>query len=281
VHNTARSIIVRWRVLSGDARHRCLPDYLIIGAQKAGTTSLQKALANHPDICASLVKEVHYFDVHYDRGEAWYRAHFARESDAARARLQGRPFATGEATPFYLAHPQAAQRAARTIPEARLIVLLRDPIERAYSQYAHEVRQGREHASVRDALSRELRRGSVGPSAPPVGMSAWDLRYRSYLYRGLYARQLATWMSWFPPDQFLILRSESYFAQPLQTLDQVCTFLGVRKVSALAQPEAFIMHENRGERRDALPADLRQQLQSYFAEPNRALEELLGQEMGW
>ncbi|MGC9360471.1 MAG: sulfotransferase family protein [Anaerolineae bacterium] len=281
MRQTARSAIVQWRLLSREASRRSLPDYVIIGAQKAGTTSLQKALARHPDVCTSLVKEVHYFDLHYDQGERWYRAHFCRDVSQARAEKPGHPVVTGEATPFYLAHPMAAERAAHTIPDARLIVLLRDPVERAYSQYAHEVRLGHEHATVHNAFARELALGADDERIGPLGIDAWTLSHRSYLYRGLYAKQLAAWFARFDADQFLILRSEDYFAEPVETLDQVCAFLGVRKVSDLQRPEAFDVHHNRGEPRAPLPLALRKQLEAYFAGPNRALEDLLGRKMGW
>ena len=281
LRQTARSAIIQWRVLAGSVSRRGLPDYVIIGAQKAGTTSLQKALARHPDVFRSLVKEVHYFDLHYDRGEAWYRAHFGTEPDRMRAARLGHPVVTGEATPFYLAHPMVAERAAQTIPDARLIVLLRDPVERAYSQYAHEVRLGHEHAAIHDAFANELALGPEAGRVGPTNMDTWTLSHRSYLYRGLYAEQLAAWRARFDADQFLILRSEDYFAEPVETLDLVCAFLGVRKLSDLPRPEAFDVHHNRGEPRAPLPLALRKQLEAYFAGPNRALEDLLGRKMGW
>jgi hypothetical protein len=277
----ARSAIIEGRVLAGDGSRRSLPDYVIIGAQKAGTTSLQKALARHPDVSPSLVKEIHYFDLHYERGEGWYRAHFCTEAERAHAERRGHPIVTGEATPFYLAHPLIAERAAHTIPDARLIVLVRDPVERAHSHYAHEVRLGREHAAIQDAFAHELTLGPDTGRRDPTDMDTRTLWHRSYLYRGLYAKQLAAWLARFRPDQLLVLRSEDYFAEPARTLDQVCTFLQVRKVSDLAHPEAFDVHHNRGEPRAPLPLTLRKQLEAYFAGPNRALEDLLGRKMGW
>lgn len=276
-----RAAIVRLRVLLGDTTRRSLPDYIIIGAQKCGTTSLQKALARHPDVCPSLIKEIHFFDLAYERGEAWYRAHFGLERARERARERGRTLVMGEATPFYLAHPQAAERAARMVPGARLIVLLRDPVERAYSHYAHEVRLGHEQLTFAEALERELAWSANALGASNASPNAWEWQHQSYLHRGLYAAQLRTWMRWFAPEQFLILRSEDYFAQGLTVLDQVCSFLEVRPVSALRRPEALLVHRNRGERRAPLPQELRARLKAYFSQPNQALEELLGRAMAW
>jgi len=281
LRSLACAALVEARLRSGNAGRRGLPDYLIIGAQRSGTTSLQKALARHPDVRVSLVKETHFFDLAYHRGETWYRAHFCLEAARERARREGRPLVMGEATPFYLAYPPAAERAASLVPDARLIVLLRNPVERAYSHYRHELRMGHEQAPMTDALVRELERhtapGWLGESAGDI----WTWQHRSYLQRGLYASQLATWMRWFPADQFLILRSEDYFAEPLGVLDQVCTFLGIRPASALAKPETLQMHRNAGGQGAPLPPELRCQLEDYYAEPNRALEALLGRTMGW
>jgi len=280
LRSTARAAIIQARLLTGDAAGRGLPDYIIIGAQKGGTTSLQKALAAHPDVCPSLLKEVHYFDLAYHRGARWYRAHFAREARRNQARKQGRALVMGEATPFYLAHPLAAERAAALVPDARLVVLLRNPVERAHSHYRHEVRMGHEDAPVVEALLRELSNGGGEPSTDPLG-DPWAWQHRSYLQRGLYAQQLWAWMRWFPREQFLILRSEDYFANGLGTLDQVCEHLGIRPASAVGNPTAYLGHHNRGDRASPLPLAVRQRLEAYYAEPNRQLEQLLGRPMGW
>jgi len=276
----ARAAIIQARLLTGDAARRGLPDYIIIGAQKGGTTSLQKALAAHPDVCPSLVKEVHYFDLAYHRGERWYRAHFAQEVRRNQAREQGRTLVMGEATPFYLAHPLAAQRAAAMVPDAKLVVLLRNPVERAYSHYRHEVRLGHEDAPVQEALLRELSNGGGAFSTEPL-RDLWAWQHRSYLQRGLYAQQLRAWMRWFPREQFLILRSEDYFADGIGILDQVCEHLGIRPASAVGNPTAYLGHHNRGDRAVPLPLAVRQHLEAYYADPNRQLEQLLGRPMGW
>ena len=124
------------------ARHRMLPTFIIIGAQRAGTTTLFFYLRSHPDIegpkpadsSVSWPKELHFFDEHFAKGVDWYRAFFPLERSRARARAEGHDLITGEATPYYLFHPLVPERVATTVPDVRLIVLLRDPIERAYSR---------------------------------------------------------------------------------------------------------------------------------------------------
>src|SRR5436309_16134274 len=108
-----------------------LPDFIVIGAQKSGTGSLYAYLNGHPDVAGARVKEVHYFDLHYHRGVDWYLDQFPDEAAA-------RPRCTGEASPYYLFHPHAPRRAFDLVPDARLIALLRDPVDRAISHYHHE-----------------------------------------------------------------------------------------------------------------------------------------------
>jgi len=258
---------------------RVLPDYLIIGAQKGGTTSLHRYLLQHPDIAPSLRKEVHYFDLHFSRGEAWYRAFFPSER-AVRAHEEatGRRLLTGEATPFYLFHPLAPARAARVVTSARLIALLRDPVERAYSHYRHEVRRGRETLSFREAIEREAERLAREREAFLGGHDdrAPHHRRHSYVARGLYAEQLRRWLRYFPPDRILILGSEAFFAAPQLHLDRVCRFLGLPPHPAVDFP----VH-NPGERTAPMDPDVRAMLREFFREPNRELALLTGIDFGW
>src|SRR4051794_22945776 len=124
---------------------RPLPDFLILGAQKAGTTALYAYLRWHPEITGPSFKEVSFFDRHYANGERWYRAHMP----ARRRSL------VGEASPSYLFHPLAPERVAGLLPEARLIALLRNPVARPSSNYQNEVALGGEPLSFEEAIGRE------------------------------------------------------------------------------------------------------------------------------
>src|SRR6266480_7948081 len=130
---------------------RPLPDFLILGAQKAGTTALYAYLRQHPEITGPSWKEVSFFDRHYARGEAWYRGNFPNS-------LRARGKLVGEASPSYLFHPLAPERVAGLVPEAKLIALVRNPVDRAYSHYQHEVALGREPLSFEDAVAAEYER---------------------------------------------------------------------------------------------------------------------------
>ena len=138
-------------------RARMQPSFLIAGAQRCGTTSLYRALSQHPAVVkAVLHKGVHYFDVGYHHGPGWYLGHFPLQATGRRA--AGDAAMTFESSPYYLFHPLAAGRIARDLPGVRVIVLIRDPVERAYSAHAHELARGYETGTFEQALALEAGR---------------------------------------------------------------------------------------------------------------------------
>jgi Sulfotransferase domain len=262
----ARSAI--WAFGTVTARGRPLPDFLVLGAQKAGTTALYAYLRWHPGITGPSWKEVSFFDRHWWRGVRWYRGQFPLRS---RGRL------VGEASPSYLFHPLAPERARAVVPDARLVVVLRDPVDRAYSQYQHEVALGREPLSFEDALAAEegRTRGEVERLvADPRAFSHewWD---HTYAARGLYAEQLERWLAMFPRDQLLVVTSDDLGKRPAETYASILSFLGAAPHRLDEYPRVFD--------RDYAPMrpDTRDALARRFAAPNRRLEELLGREFGW
>ncbi len=256
---------VRYRVPTG--RWRVLPDALVIGAQRSGTSSLYRYLGQHPDVAPSLRKEVEYFSRRYGRGELWYRAHFAL--DVGRRRL------SFEATPDYLFHPLAAARAAAVVPDARLIAVLRDPVARAWSHYRHMVALGYETLGFDDAISDEEAR-----CAPDLNRLADDpvhdpkalLRY-SYVARGRYAEQLERWFAHFGRERLLVLRSEDLFADAARSFEAILDFLGLDRW----RPEEFPNVSREGSRAAAgMPSPARARLSDRFRDANRELVSLLG-----
>jgi len=240
----------------------------VIGAQKAGTTALYAYLRWHPGITGPSWKEVSFFDRHWWRGEAWYRGHFP-------LRAGGR--LVGEASPSYLFHPLAPERARALVPEVKLVALLRDPVARAYSQYQHEVALGREPLSFEDALEAEEARlrGEVERLvADPRAFSRawWD---HTYAARGRYAEQLERWLAVFDREQLLVVRSEDLGERPAETYAEVLAFLGAASHELESYPRVF-------EREYApMRPETRRSLAASFAEPNRRLGELLGRDFGW
>jgi len=247
---------------------RSLPDAVIIGAQKCGTSSLHYYLTQHPGVIAPLRKEVHYFDLNFERGEKWYRANFGR---------LGEPGLNLDSSPYYLFHPLVARRAHALLPEARLIALLRDPVRRAYSHYWHERDKGREQLSFEDALAAEPERVARAGQKLAVGeiQASPDHQHFSYLARGRYAEQLERWLALYPRQQLLVLRFEDLVKNPLAVLNQALAFLDLAPMSGAR------LEPRNSRKYPALDPATMERLRAYFGPENRQLEVLLGQPMGW
>ena len=204
-----------------------LPDFFVIGAPKAGTTALHAALTRHPQLYMSPVKEPKFFlcdgrpqpgggpgDAHSSREWIWRSDEYERLfDDAPPGSLRG------ESTPFYLADLTAHRRIRQAVPEARLIAILRDPVDRAYSNWAHLWADGLE--TIEDfvaACAEEPHRTAAG----------WGPFWR-YLETGLYGHQLQHLYSVFPRDQVHVIRYKALVDEPGSTLDEVCRFLGVEE----------------------------------------------------
>lgn len=214
-----RRVLVRRATSFG----RPMPSFMILGTQRGGTSSLYKYLEGHPDLDASIRKETEYFSRRFSESEGWYRAHFGFAIGVGR-RL------AFEATPDYLFYPRTPERVAEHLPDGRFVVLLRDPVERAYSHYRHMSRLGFEELSFDDALAAEeerIRSDEVKLDRDPTFFCRDLLRF-SYAARGRYADQLERWFEVSDPARFLVLRSEDLFDDPAAVLADVTEFLGVR-----------------------------------------------------
>ena len=246
---------------------RPLPDFLILGAQKAGTTALYAYLRWHPEITGPPFKEVSFFDRHYARGERWYRAHMPLRATGM----------VGEASPSYVFHPLAPERVARMLPNARLIALLRNPVDRAFSHYQHEVALGREQLSFEEALAHEdeRMRGEVERMLrdPTYFSHAW-WNY-TYAARGRYAEQLERWYASFQREQLLVVLTDDLAADTAGTYARVLEFLGVEQHGLGSYPRIF--EREYGD----MDSRTRARLQEQFAEPNHRLAELLGRDLPW
>jgi len=260
------------------AAARVRPTYLVIGAQKAGTSSLHHYLSQNPAVLTARVKEVQYFTKYYARGERWYRAQFplVTHARAVRRRLGISP-AVGEATAACLFDPRSPERVHAFDPAMKLIALIRDPIERAYSAFQMELRWGRETGTFEEALDREetdlpgvLERLRANPD---VGVSSG--LGRSYVARGLYADQLERWLQLFDRDQLLILMSDDLDRDPAGTLSRVAGFLGVPEWHLAEYPRRGVQEYA------AMAPETRERLARTFAAHDRRLVELLGRELPW
>lgn len=248
---------------------RPLPSFLIIGAQKAGTTSLHAYLCEHSRVVPPVTKEVHFFDHEFHRGLGWYRAHFKRAS---------KPGALGgEATPYYLFHPLVPVRTATALPDCRLIVVLRNPIDRAFSHHNHERALGFEQLGFERAIAAEPGRlaGEEERIFADPAYRSFAHQHHSYLSRGRYAEQLERWLACFDQDRVLVLSAEELFAEPGAAVRDAQEFLGL-------EPEMPPDLTAKNARAYApIDAATRAALREEFDPDNRRLYELVGRDFGW
>lgn len=186
-----------------------LPTFVIVGAMRAGTTSLYRYLADHPEVAFGSTKEIHFFDGRFSQGVEWYESHFEGAGDAG---------AVGEATPNYCYEPKAIERMAATVPDARLIMMLRDPANRAYSHYWHSRARGKETLEFDEALDAEAQR---------LTGDQFERSHFSYVDRGRYVPQIERILDHFPRDQLLVALFDDLKENPAELYRTVCSFLDV------------------------------------------------------
>lgn len=249
-----------------------MPDFVIIGAQKCGTTFLYHLLGQHPHVQTAAKKEVHYFDRHFGKSIEWYRSHFPPPTWKG-----GRRSITGESSPYYLFHPHAARRMAQVVPEARLIALLRNPIDRAYSHYHQEAGRGHEPLTFEEAIGAEEARlrGERDRMLEDEHYASFNYQNFSYLSRGIYVDQLVEWSRFFGGDQMLVLKSEDLFDRTPYALKPVLGFLGLPDWEPEASEPCLKA------RYPPIDPATRQRLRDYFEPHNRRLYECLGVDFGW
>jgi hypothetical protein len=192
-----------------------LPTFIIAGAQKSGTTTLHHYLKAHSSVyIPPHPQELHFFDIeeNFEKGVDWYQRHFM---DAGTEHV-----AVGQTSPLYIYEPRAASRMAQLLPKVSLIFILRNPVDRAYSHYWHQLKKGRETRSFEDALAQE-------PARIAEGFEQW--RHFSYADRGRYARQLEEYLRYFPREQMLLLLTEDLSQAPAAVIDKCCDFLDIAR----------------------------------------------------
>ena len=248
---------------------RSLPDVIIIGAQKSGTTSIFKYLSQHPNIEVGAPKEVHYFDNYYQYGDLWYRSHFPIKSSSC----------VLEASPNYLFFPYAAQRIHQLMPKVKLVAILRNPTERAISHYYHQVRGNAEKLPLLEALQAEEER--ISPLLQNLiedeTAISRDLRRYSYKKRGIYIDQLEVYWKYFDPKNLLILNYEEFCQQPEKVLEKIYSFVGVEPNNS----ELDMSRYNVGANKKEASPEVYQYLDEFFKPHNERLYSRLNQDFGW
>jgi Sulfotransferase domain len=258
---------------------RMLPGFLIVGAQRCGTTSMYRTLSQHPAVRKPVLhKGVHYFDLNYDRRLRWYRAHFPLAARAALAsRDAGAPPQTFESSPYYMFHPLAAARIAADLPDVKLLVLLRDPVERAYSAYAHERARGFEDETFEAALDLESARldGEAERIAAEPGYLSHSHQHHAYRARGQYIEQLERLTGLFGRDAVLVVDSGDFFTKPEPVYDRVLDFL------ELPRGDYPLFERHNARPRSELPHAVRAALADHFRPYDERLIAWLDHEPSW
>ena len=267
------SIKIRHLVRSFSSEKYSLPQFLIIGAQKAGTSSLYAYLTQHPEVLAATRKETGFFSKKHSKGSAWYRARFPPVEKI------NRDFISGEATPEYFFHPHAAKRINHLLPDIRLILILRNPIDRAISHYYHSVKIGHEKLTLENALNAEDDRIKEIMAKMTEDDSIYNLGWQNYSYksRGIYSRQLERYYEYFARKQILIIHSKELFESPDKVMKKVQNHLGIAEFEGF---DFSIKNKGRYEK-NMVPENVYLMLDNYFREYNEELFEMTGVDYGW
>lgn len=263
------------RAMTGRLRMR--PRFIMIGVHRGGTTSMFRMLAAHPQAVHAYRKGVYYFDLNYFRGLPWYYGHFPLASRARHsAGSAGEPVAF-EASGYYIYHPFALERMAKDLPDARLVVMLRDPVERAYSDFKHESARGFETETFEKALELEDSRlaGEVDRMREDIRYESLHHRHHSYRHRGQYAEQLERVFEHYPRSQVHVLESQDYFSEPAQTYGRLLEFLDLKPF----QPAQFAkLNARPGAAMQSRTYDM---LREFYRPHDERLTELLGKPPSW
>jgi hypothetical protein len=268
-----------------------LPNFLIVGAMRSGTTSLTRHLRDHPDVFISAVKELHYFDFEFSKGPEWYKSHFEAAVDQR---------AIGEATPNYLYFAEAMLRIRELLPSVKTVAILRNPVDRAYSHYWHNRSTGRETLGFAEAIAAEPRRLAV---TDPRERALW-----SYTDRGHYLTQLERVVENFDRRRLLVLLFDDLAESPAKVYDSLRNFLGIEEMEPSAsidvpmnrfvasrsrllrglikrapkklRPTLEVLNTKDDGTYPPMPAEVRHELIDRFQEGNEKLGAWLGRDLG-
>ena len=259
---------------------RALPAFVIAGAQRSGTSSLYRALVEHPNVRpAVLHKGVHYFDLQL---RPWARRGTAATSRCARrssgyGAVRAAPALTFESSPYYLFHPLAGQRLATDLPGVKVISLVRDPVERAFSAHAHELARGYETEPFERALDLEAERtpGERERMIADPTYNSFAFQHQSYVARSRYVDQLEDLASHVGRDRLLVVDSHRLFEDAAPAMKEVFDFL------ELPQPSGVTFEQHNARPRAPMPPGIRERLEAELAPSDERLVEWLGWTPRW
>lgn len=254
--------------------YRSLPDFLIIGAQKAGTTVLYSYLSQHPKILRPAFKEAHFFDVddRFHQGLSKYALNFPLPYQKTSGSLNF------EATPDYLYYTKCAERIHKDLGDIPIIIVLREPVSRAFSAWKmhhYHFRGHERHSKLYDPRS----------FAEAVAEEQRHLNnqqdHHSYLSRGLYAGQIEEYLKFWPKDKLLIIDNMQLKRLTQQVIDEVCDFLEIPRFNIDTVDRSEMFWENKSSTDEKIDSELQKYLTGFFEQPNTFLEELTERKFSW
>ncbi len=258
---------------------RVLPDVVLVGVQRSGTTALFEALYRLPVVeRPRRGKGSHYFSYNYHLGWEWFQSQFPTRRWADRVEAKhGQPIFCFDACPYYLFHPFAIERMAQALPDVKVMVMLRDPVRRAESHFHHSVSHGHEELSFDEALAKETERLQGEDERMQSDWSYWSHshEHHSYISKGMYAEQLERLFRHYPRDQVLVLPSEAFYANSNEVLGTVTQWLDLPPVTLASDDD------RNGNRYKKMNQAMRDRLIEIYREPNERLFELLGERYDW
>jgi hypothetical protein len=269
-----RRSLDQWGKLT--SRWRLRPSFIILGAQRAGTTTLYRVLSEHPAVVRPTVsKGIGYFDLRYARGPRWYAGHFPLTRMARRQHGPGA--AAFESSGYYLFHPLAAERIARDLPDVRVVVMVREPVERAYSAHKHELQRGFETEEFEQAVALEEERtaGEAERIVADPSYVSFHHRHHSYLARSRYSEQIDRYIDALGPDRVYIVDADVFFADPAAEFERLRSWLG------LPEWAPSKVEQWNAQPRTPMTPELRERLDRYFEPYDARLAEQMGRAPSW
>ena len=256
-----------------------LPDFIIFGVSRSGTTSLYQYLSQHPNIEPSVVKELRFFDMYFDRGINWYRMNFPSKWQIfVFTKLKHKKFITGEASGAYLQNPHTPKRIHNLNPNMKLILLLRNPVDRAFSHYKRKIKNGSEKLSFEEVIEKEKSRINGEQEKMEKNEKYYSPIYHSlaYITTGLYAIRLKHWLKYFSMKQILILENGEFLREPEKVYNQAIKFLDL--------PEWKLSTYRKFSKQDLnieMNPKTREKLLEYCKPFNEELYSLIGKRFDW
>jgi len=250
---------------------RSLPDFIIIGTVRSGSTSLYYNICQHPCVLSAAYDELGYFDNNFHLGLNWYRSLFPTLFSKWVVKQKKQFAITGEDTPFYIWNPLVANRILKILPNIKLIVLFRNPVDRAYSNYHLGVRAGSENLSFEDAIQMELKKLD---NKFQQDIEKYTIA-RSYITKGFYADQLKIWLELFTPEQLIIVSTEDLESNPQETLDKIYDFLKIPKNHKL------IPEKQKTASYPKMKEETRKILINLYKKSNEELFTIIGKRFDW